>query len=339
MVDRLAPAVDAAPRDGAGRLTLDMPLGPLMLDIEGDLCLSTKDTERLQHPTVGGVILFARNYHSKQQLRELTARLHSIRRPPLLIAVDQEGGRVQRFRDGFTSLPCAAEYGALYDRDPEAGLALARRMGRVMAEELQGVGVDFSFAPVLDVALTASDVIGDRAFHRDPYSVARLAMAFVGGMHQAGMAAVGKHFPGHGGVPGDSHVCLPSDPRRFDELEACDLVPYRALIKALTGVMTAHVYFDAVDGHTPAYSQFWLRQVLRKKLGFEGVVFSDDLSMRGARHKGDLCGRTRAALGAGCDMVLICNDLNNADRVLSQPPLTLDQTARDRLAKMRGVLG
>jgi beta-N-acetylhexosaminidase len=306
-------------------MAFDLSPGPVMLDLEGDTALTAGDKKRLQHPLVGGVILFSRNYAHIDQLRELTRQIHALRTPPLLIAVDQEGGRVQRFRDGFTSLPCARHYGELYDHDPVEGLNTARRMGEVMASELMAVGVDLSFAPVLDVAQVESEVIGDRAFHSDPHVVSRLAGAFISGMGEAGMTAVGKHFPGHGGVRGDSHLCLPCDHRTLTGLKTCDLVPYHELVNRLGGVMTAHVLFDAVDGTTPTYSRLWIHGVLRRELGFKGVVFSDDLIMQGAGTVRDIVDRARAALDAGCNMILVCNDLTSADRILSslQAPMNL----------------
>jgi beta-N-acetylhexosaminidase len=298
-------------------MAFDAPLGPVMLDLEGDTALTLGDKQRLQHPLVGGVILFSRNYAHINQLGELTRHIHALRSPPLLVAVDQEGGRVQRFRRGFTCLPCARRYGELYDHDPAEGLETAQRMGRIMATELMAVGVDLSFAPVLDVAQAESEVIGDRAFHSDPHVVSRLAEAFVSGMSEAGMAAVGKHFPGHGGVSEDSHLCLPCDHRALSDIETYDLVPYRDLVNRLGGVMTAHVLFDAVDEYTPTYSRLWINDVLRGELGFKGVVFSDDLIMQGADTVHDVVDRARTALDAGCNMILVCNDLRSVDRILS----------------------
>ncbi len=316
-------------------MTADLSLGPVMVDLEGNTALTSGDTQRLQHPLVGGVILFARNYAHTGQLGELTRQIHALRSPPLLVAVDQEGGRVQRFRPGFTSLPCARHYGDLYDREPVTGLETAKRMGRIMASELLAVGVDFSFAPVLDVAQGVSEVIGDRAFHSDPQVVSRLAGAFASGMGEAGMAAVGKHFPGHGGVSGDSHVCLPCDHRTRSDIEACDLIPYRCLASTLGGVMTAHVLFDAVDAHTPTYSRLWINDVLHGELGFTGVVFSDDLTMQGADTVHDIVDRARTALDAGCNMILICNDLSAADRTLSALQGTTNRLSYELWSKLR----
>ncbi len=312
-----------------------MPLGPVMLDLAGDTELLAEDRERLKHPLVGGVVLFDRNYNDPKQLLALTEHVHGLRSPPLLIAVDQEGGRVQRFRDGFTSLPSARHYGDLYDRQPEEGLRTAKSMGEIMARELLAAGVDFSFTPVLDVTRVQSVVIGDRAFHSDPLAVTRLAGAFISGMAEAGMTAVGKHFPGHGGVRGDSHTCLPCDHRPFVDVESCDLVPYRELVDVLGGVMTAHVMFDAIDGQVPTYSRWWIDDILRKKLGFRGVVFSDDLTMEGARTGADAADRAVAAMEAGCNMVLICNDRRSVDRVLTESALVEDPGAGALFRRLR----
>ncbi len=317
--------------------TKPMPLGPVMLDLSGDLELDPVDRARLVHPAVGGVILFSRNFASREQLRALTAAIHALRTPPLLVAVDQEGGRVQRFREGFTPLPAARRYGELYDEDPQRGLDIARQGGWVMASELRSVGVDFSFAPVLDVLLQPSDVIGDRAFHARAAIVVALAGAFIDGMAQAGMRATGKHFPGHGGVGGDSHHCLPCDHRQYREVERVDLVPYRRLGAQLGGVMTAHVLFDSVDDQVPTYSRYWIGEVLRRQLGFRGVVFSDDLSMHGAHGAGDVPRRVSRALAAGCDMALVCNDSPAIQRLLQQDGEPADRAASDHRAAMRPV--
>ena len=295
---------------------MSRPLGPLMLDIEG--CeLSQEEREILRHPVCGGVILFARNYHDPMQLRALTAEIRSLRDPELLLAVDQEGGRVQRFRDGFVALPPLRLFGQAYDYHPERALRQAEITGWLMAAEVLAVGVDFSFAPVLDVDHGNSAVIGDRALHPDPEVVARLARAWVDGMHRAGMAAVGKHFPGHGHVSADSHTDLPIDKRHYDEIAATDLVPFRALVAAgLEGIMPAHVIYAECDPRPAGFSPFWLRDVLRRDLGFDGVIFSDDLSMRAAEEMGDAEARAMQALDAGCDMLLLCNDAPAAVRVL-----------------------
>ena len=312
----------------------ELPLGPLMRDVEGT-ALTVADRERLRHPAVGAVILFARNYASPPRLAALVAEIHALRTPALLVAVDQEGGRVQRFREGFTRLPPAAALGRLYDENPQRGLALTADAGWVMAAELRRAGVDLSLAPVLDVATAASDVIGDRAFHADPAVVARLAGAFAAGMRRAGMPVTGKHFPGHGGVGGDTHVASPADGRALDALERCDLVPYRALHRQLDAVMTAHVVFPEIDPLPPTFSGFWLQHTLRGQIGFDGVVFSDDLSMHAAHVAGDVPTRARAALDAGCDMVLVCQDAAGADAAAEGIGTPQAGVSRQRLGKLR----
>jgi beta-N-acetylhexosaminidase len=308
--------------------------GPAVIDVVG-LALAEADRARLRHPATGGVILFARNYESPSQLRGLVAEIRSLR-PSLLLCVDHEGGRVQRFRQGFTGVPPMRRIGELWDRDRAAGVAAARAAGVVIAAELGGYGIDFSFAPVLDLDYGASSVIGDRAFHSDPGAVGELASAFVRGLAQGGMAAVGKHFPGHGYAAADSHLELPRDERPLDEILAKDVAPYRAVIAAgLAGVMPAHVLYPAVDAEAAGYSRFWLGEVLRRRLGFDGLVFSDDLSMEGARIAGGIGERARAALAAGCDMVLLCNDPVGQERLLEAlggEPVPSER----RLARMRG---
>lgn len=292
------------------------PPGPLIIDLEGNLDLTAADRARLQHPRVGGVILFSRNAADSSQLRNLTREIKGLRSPELLVTVDQEGGRVQRFRSGFTRLPPAAACGRLHDADPGAGRRLARAIGLVMAAELIECGIDLSFAPVLDVLRCDSRVIGDRAFHSDPDVVSQLASACVDGMREAGMGSVGKHFPGHGGVGADSHACLPRDERSLDELRECDLLPYISLCGRLSGVMLAHVLYGEIHAEIPSYSRFWIRDVLREQVGFRGTVFSDDLTMAGAGD-GPLPGRCAAALEAGCDLLIICNDLHAVDALLN----------------------
>ena len=277
----------------------------LMLDLEG-LTVTAEEQELLRHPAVGGLILFSRNYQEPDQLYEL---IHQVRaaRPDLLIAVDQEGGWVQRFRTEFTCLPPMAALGRYHGRDPEAARHAADLLGELMADELRAYDIDISFAPVLDLDFGTSSVIGDRSFNADPHAVTELAGAFIDGMARAGMAATGKHFPGHGHVAADSHLELPEDPRTWEQLQD-DLVPFKALAPRLDGIMPAHVRYQAVDAEPAGFSRHWLGKVLRGDCGYRGVIFSDDLGMAGAAGAGDFSQRAQAALGAGCDMVLVCND-------------------------------
>lgn len=285
-----------------------MTIGPLMIDLKG-MTLDPEERELLRHPWVGGVILFSRNYESPEQIAALIDSLHVLKEPRLLVAVDHEGGRVQRFREGFTSLPPVRLLGQIYDRDPPQARRLAAITGWLMAVELRAVGVDFSFAPVLDLDQEVSRVIGDRAFHSEPDVVIALARAYVRGMAWAGMAAVGKHFPGHGSVAADSHVALPVDERPWQQIRERDLLPFERLIGAgLLAIMPAHVRYASVDPLPAGFSPFWLETVLRGQLGFQGAIISDDLGMAGAAGVGGMSERVRAALSAGCDMALVCND-------------------------------
>jgi beta-N-acetylhexosaminidase len=312
-----------------------MSLGPLMVDIAGTE-LSVDDARVLAHPLVGSVILFSRNYSNPRQVAALTASIRALRTPHLLIAVDQEGGRVQRFREGFTRLPAARLLGRHFDEDRRAGLTLAQSVGWLMAGELRAVGVDFSFAPCVDLEYGVSEIIGDRAFHSDPDSVSVLAVASMLGMRDAGMAAVAKHFPGHGAVVADSHIALPVDRREFADLEA-DMRPYRPLNdNNLAGVMAAHVVFPAVDALPASLSQRWIGGVLRGELGFHGCVFADDLSMAGAAAFGDVVARAELALGAGCDVLPICNDRQSVELVLGRLGADVGSAASQaRLVRMR----
>ena len=300
-----------------------LPRGPVFLGVEGAE-LSAADRERLVHPLVGGVILFARNFESRPQLKALTESIRARRTPRLLIAVDHEGGRVQRFRDGFSAIPPMRTLGELWDRDVGQAAREAARIGRTIADELRQHGVDFSFTPVLDVDHGASAVIGDRAFHRNPNAIAHVASALHDGLRAGGMAAVGKHFPGHGHVAADSHTDLPVDDRGLAALVADDLVPFAALVhRGLEAIMPAHVVYPAVDERPAGYSRKWLQEILRGRLGFDGLIFSDDLGMAGAQGVGDLVARAEASVAAGCDMVLACNDFEGADTLLatwSPPP-------------------
>ena len=313
-----------------------MSLGPIMTDIRGTE-LSAEEREILCHPLVGGVILFTRNYHSPEQITQLVEKIHKLRKPSLLVAVDHEGGRVQRFREGFTCLPAVAKLGNRYNIDKKAAKRIAEISGWLMAIELRAVGVDFSFAPVLDVDRGVSEVIGDRSFHSNPEVVAELAQSYLHGMHRAGMAATGKHFPGHGAVKADSHIARPVDERRFEDIYAEDVLPFERLIQAgLAGIMPSHVVYSKVDPKPAGFSPFWLNQVLRTQLEFQGVIFSDDLSMEGASVVGDVVGRAKAALRAGCDMVLVCNAPEATVSVLDNLGEHNDPVAHIRFARMHG---
>jgi beta-N-acetylhexosaminidase len=315
-----------------------MSLGPVMLDIEGTE-LNENDIRRLQHPLVGGVILFTRNYQSPEQLKALTAAIHQVRQPPLLIAVDHEGGRVQRFREGFTRIPPMRELGKIWDNNPRKARQLAEEAGWILAAELRAYGVDFSFTPVLDIDYGNSGVIGDRAFHRNTQAIAELANSLMHGLRKGGMAAVGKHFPGHGFVAADSHVAIPVDEREFDRIAEEDLQPFRRMIDdGLAAIMPAHVIYPQVDDKPAGFSERWLQKVLRQRLGFNGVIFSDDLSMEGAVVAGDVTQRALAALNAGCDMVLLCNRPDLADELLSKLKWDISAVSLARLARMHGKL-
>jgi beta-N-acetylhexosaminidase len=312
-----------------------MTLGPLMVDIAGTQ-LSEADRTVLSHPLVGGVLLFTRNYSDPGQLCALTAGIRALRNPPLLIAVDHEGGRVQRFRPGFSALPPLRRIGQQYDADPKQGLTMARALGWLMAAELLACGLDFSFAPCVDLDYGLSQVIGDRALHAKASVVAQLAIAYVHGMHDAGMAATAKHFPGHGAVVADSHRALPVDRRELVDLDQ-DLLPYRRLIDSgLPAVMVAHVLFPSVDELPASFSRRWIQGVLREQLQFGGLVVADDLSMEGAAVVGDVLGRARAALAAGCDLVMVCNDRPAVQRLLAELQVPIDPSSQLRLVRMRG---
>lgn len=285
----------------------DMMLGPVIVDVAG-LSLTADDEALLREPWVGGIIFFTRNYQSVSQLRELVAQVRAVR-PELLICVDQEGGRVQRFRDGFTIIPPMANIGALYQQNTERGIQLARVCGWLMAAELRSCGVDLSFAPVLDLDDERCAVIANRSFSIDPQIMGVLSEAFIDGMHDANMCATGKHFPGHGAVSGDSHFETPVDARTLDAILAEDVLPYRHLCEQgkLDAVMPAHVVYSAVDKNPAGFSPFWLQEILKKQLQFDGVIFSDDLTMEGAGVIADMAERAHVALVAGCTALLVCN--------------------------------
>ncbi|MEJ2316362.1 MAG: beta-N-acetylhexosaminidase [Gammaproteobacteria bacterium] len=310
--------------------------GQVMLDVEGTV-LTDEDRARLAHPATGGVILFSRNYASREQVAALVTEIREVSPDPLLIAVDHEGGRVQRFREGFTHIPPMAWLGKRYDTSREEALNESELLGWLMATELRQVDIDFSFAPVLDLGLGVCDVIGDRAFHRDPDVIALLARRFMQGMHDAGMSAVGKHFPGHGAVVEDSHVALPIDQRDLEVILDRDVRPFAKLITfGLDGIMPAHVIYTDADQNAAGFSPFWLREILRERLGFEGVIFSDDLTMAAAASAGDYGDRARAAIDAGCDMVVVCNDPDAADEVLDAMEDVVNEESLLRLASMAG---
>ncbi|HEY2023395.1 beta-N-acetylhexosaminidase [Paraburkholderia sp.] len=308
--------------------------GPVMLDVVGKT-LNRDDCRRLAHPMTGGVILFARHYESRAQLLALTDAIRAVR-ADLLIAVDHEGGRVQRFRtDGFTVLPSMGKLGALWDRDVLEATKVATAVGYVLAAELRACGIDMSFTPVLDLDYGHSQVIGDRAFHRDPRVVAMLAKSLNHGLALAGMSNCGKHFPGHGFAQADSHVAMPVDERSLDEILREDIAPYDWLGLSLAAVLPAHVVYPKIDAKPAGFSRIWLQEILRGKLGFEGAIFSDDLSMEAARQGGTLTEAASAALEAGCDMVLICNQPHEAEKVLDELRLKPSKQSRRRLKRMR----
>lgn len=315
-----------------------MSLGPLMIDLRGT-SLAADEREWLESPLVAGVILFARNFCDREQLRELVAEIHAVRQPPLLVTVDHEGGRVQRFRDGFFRLPPMRALGRFYDEDPAAALKLATSFGWLMTAELRAVGIDMSFAPVLDRDLGLADVIGDRAIHAEAQVVAEIALKFAAGVKRAGMAICGKHFPTHAGAKSDSHTELAVDRRAYEEL-GDDLAPYRRLIaNGMQSVMVAHVTFPAVDREPASLSRWWIETQLRGELGFTGAVISDDLSMTGASGGGTVPQRVRRALDAGCDLVLLCNAPEQVPAALEALGGYVNPPAQLRLARLHGRPG
>ncbi|MBJ9985595.1 beta-N-acetylhexosaminidase [Acinetobacter sp. S40] len=309
-------------------------IGALMLDIAGTE-LTQEDIELLRAPQVGGMILFARNIESPQQVRALTDHMRQIR-PDILVAVDQEGGRVQRLRTGFTLLPAMGRFGELYQHQPEQAIQLAQQCGWLMATEVLAVGIDFSFAPVLDIN-DISDVIGDRGFAKNSQDIVPLAAAFMKGMQHAGMATTGKHFPGHGSVQADSHVAAAVDSRSYDDIYQKDMQTFIQLMPQLDALMPAHVIYEQVDPNPAGFSPFWIQEILRKQLDFDGVLFSDDLSMQAACVAGGADARLQAALSAGCDMGLVCNDRSSACIALDAiKHLALPN--QERLERMRGKI-
>lgn len=313
-----------------------MHYGPMMMDIQGT-SLTTEERELIKHPGLGGILLFTRNYIDKKTLKALISEIRHQSEHPLLIAVDHEGGKVWRFREGFTVLPPAGEYGRLYDNEPEAALGLAEKNGYIMASELLEIGVDLSLAPVLDVDQHLSEVIGDRAFHHDPNVVAILAEAFIRGMNSAGMAATGKHFPGHGGSKNDSHFKEVIDNRSLETLMNLDIVPFAKLNKVLQAIMPAYVIYPQVDSVVAGFSHIWLQEILRKKCGFEGAIISDCISMKGTAIGGDFVVRARMALDAGCDMVILSQQNTETQKwVLDKLDRKLGEASERRLKGLAG---
>jgi beta-N-acetylhexosaminidase len=306
-----------------------MNLGPIMMDVSG-LTLTEIEIAQLAKPSIGGVILFSRNFTSIDQVKRLIASIRAIK-PGILIAVDHEGGRVQRFKNGFTHLPAMLRLGELYDKNPKKALKYACSCGFILAYELLEVDIDFSFAPVLDLDHGNSSVIGDRAFHSNSDAVVQLAQALIIGMHRAGMKCVGKHFPGHGYVALDSHLDLPVDDRPAQEIYQ-DMAVFKSLVsQGLDAVMPAHVIYSMVDDKPAGFSKTWIQSILKSKLGFEGVVFSDDLSMQGAFFIDNIKERVQVSLDSGCDMVLICNHPEMVLEVIDQ-----DWGLNEKLQSMKG---
>ncbi|QKE37727.1 beta-N-acetylhexosaminidase [Ferrovum myxofaciens] len=313
--------------------------GPVMLDVAG-LELRPEEKDLLRHPATGGIILFSRNYENSAQVTHLIRSLRAVR-PELLVAVDHEGGRVQRFRAEMTAIPAMGSVGALHEQDPARAEGWATDCGTVLAWELTQLGVDFSFTPVLDLDYGRSAVIGNRSLHREPTRVCALARALVRGLRGQGMSAVVKHFPGHGHVTVDSHLGLPVDERTWDELESADLIPFRALLDCagVGALMPAHVLYSAIAPEPAGFSPFWLQTLLRQRWGFEGMILSDDLTMGGAvTWGGGAEERTHLALDAGCDAVLVCNDVSASEQVLeSLERIYFSPQLEQRWMKMRAT--
>jgi len=309
-------------------------MGPIMLDVLGT-SLTAEDKELLLHPLVGGLILFTRNYQSPDQIAQLTLDIRKAAKKELLIAVDHEGGRVQRFREGFSKIPAMGNIWKFANQNLAIAQELAKQSAILMALEVQAVGIDISFAPILDID-DISAVIGDRAFHKNPEIVCKLASAFVDGLHLVGMKATGKHFPGHGSVQADSHIALPIDPRSRDEIFSLDMLPFKSLINSnkVDALMPAHVIFPEVDDEAVGFSPYWLKEILRKDLAFDGVIFSDDLSMEGAACVGGYVERAEAAQQAGCDMLLLCNNRDSCIDVIDNANINIDDKSNQRLLRL-----
>lgn len=311
-------------------------MGPLMIDVEG-LTLTDEDVTRITHPMVGGIILFARNYKDAAQLKTLTDAIRKIRGHDFLIAVDHEGGRVQRFKEGFTTIPPMRKLGEIWDKDSNKANHLAFLIGQTIATELRVFDIDFSFTPVLDIDYSESTVIRDRAFHGNIETIKALASSLLEGLKEGGMHGVGKHFPGHGYIKTDSHLSISEDKRALDEIESKDMSIFISLIKqGLNAVMPSHVLYSAVDEHPAGFSRFWLKSQLREKYHFQGAIFSDDMSMKGAILGGEMNNRLLKALDAGCDMVLLCNSPQLVDEVLSQLHWKMSSESAERLLSMKG---
>jgi beta-N-acetylhexosaminidase len=309
-------------------------MGPVMFDVQGT-SLSQEDKEILQHPLIGGLIFFTRNYESPEQITDLSQQIRMAAKKPMLLAVDHEGGRVQRFREGFSLIPAMGKLWQMSQQNLTLAKELAKQSAILMALEVQAVGIDISFAPVLDIN-NISEVIGDRAFHQQPDYVTELAEAFISGLHLAGMKATGKHFPGHGSVKADSHIDLPIDTRTRAEIFQQDLAPFKQLINKgkVDALMPAHVIFPEVDSQAVGFSRYWLQNILREQLGFNGVIFSDDLSMQGAASIGGYIERAEAAQAAGCDMLLLCNNRDGCVEVLDNANISISLVASERLNKL-----
>ena len=311
-------------------------IGPLMVGVEGR-SLSVQEREWLAHPSVGGVILFSRNYVDPVQLTDLVASIKAIKSPELLVAVDQEGGRVQRFVAGFTPLPAQHQIGVLFENDPTGAEELAWILGRVMGLELRAVDIDISFAPVIDLFKPDSNAIGDRAFHSDPDVVICLAGALCAGMRASGITSIVKHYPGHGGVTADSHLTLPVDPRSIEAIRSTDLKPYSAYREVgFKGLMTSHVMYPAIDNQPATFSTRWIQEILREDFGFTAAVFSDDLNMAAAQTIEDIHTRVLYALTAGCDMILLCDNTADLDAVLERAPCHVSSNGNLRLETLYG---
>lgn len=311
-------------------------IGSLIIDLEG-LTVTAEEREILAHPLVGGVILFARNYASREQLITLCQQIRLSCQHPLLITVDQEGGRVQRFIHEFTRIPFMGIFGKWYDQDPATASRLVQDCGWLMAMELLSAGIDLSLAPVLDLDKGVSTIIGQRAFHAHPQTVIAMANAFVNGMNEAGMASIGKHFPGHGAVIADSHLTIPIDERSIHEIEHDDMLPFAEMIKnGILAIMAAHIVFPQVDDLPVGFSSYWLKTVLRDRLGFTGAIFSDDLNMEGANLSANYSDRVMMAREAGCDFTLLCNNRMGVIHALDNLAFALNKVDREKWRALQG---